>query len=51
MRIFRLLFLTLSLSAAAARADMSRSGNLTTETWRAVDGPFTITATATIPMV
>ena len=28
---------------------MTRSGTLVTETWRAADGPFTVTATATVP--
>jgi hypothetical protein len=37
------------LFVAAVRGDMTRSGTLSTETWRAADGPFTITATATIP--
>jgi hypothetical protein len=46
-----LLFTTFSLFLAAGNvhAAMNRSGTLTTETWRAADGPFTITATATIP--
>src|SRR5438046_1794515 len=49
MRIPKPLFILLSLFAATVRGDMTRSGNLTTETWRAVDGPFTVTATVTIP--
>src|SRR6478735_4368841 len=49
MRIFKSLFLFLSLFAAVARGDMSRSGTLTTETWTAAAGPFTVTSSATIP--
>jgi hypothetical protein len=49
MRISTFFFISLSLFVAVVRGDMTRSGTLTTETWRAADGPFTVTATATIP--
>jgi hypothetical protein len=49
MPFFRLFVITLYLFGVAVRGDMMRSGTLVTETWRAADGPYTVTATATIP--
>ena len=49
MRISRFFFISLFVFGASVHAAMTRSGTLVTETWRLADGPFTVTATATIP--
>src|SRR5436190_1651876 len=49
MRISTVFFISLSLFGASVHGAMTRSGTLVTETWRLADGPFTVSATATIP--